>query len=119
MIEKFDLWKYSDESNCWDFVVAYLSDVGVHLPRFGICPSNKLGMTRASKSVIKDHLVECGPMDYAIACHYHGKLLIHVGIVHNGQVRHAHHANGVRRNTIKEFEGMAQKTIYKIPKCLI
>lgn len=119
MLDKFDYWKYSDKSNCWDFVIAILGEkCGVELPRFGICPQDKRGMTKASSPVISRYLVECDPMEYAIACHYHGKLLFHVGIIEDGLVRHAHHKSGVRRDTIKKFEGMAQDTVYRIPKCL-
>lgn len=120
MMDKFDYWKYSDDSNCWDFVIAFLFDrCGVELPRFGICPQDKRSMTKASKNVIDAHLVECGPIQNAIACQYHGKLLCHVGIIDNGMVRHAHHKSGIRRDTLKRFESMAQKTIYRIPKCLL
>lgn len=119
MIDSFDLWKYSDTSNCWDFVAAFIKTKGVDLPTFGICPSDKRAMTKQSKKVIKDYLVDCGPIQNAIACHYHGGLLIHVGVIDQGRVRHAHQQFGVRRDTIKQFESMAQRTEYKIPKCLL
>ena len=121
MIDRFDLWKYSHDANCWDFVSEYLKAKGVPsdvLPRFGICPSDKRGMTKASNGVIIG-LAECEPRENAIACHYHGKLLTHVGVIERGMVRHAHHVSGVRRDTIKRFESMAQKTVYRIPKCLL
>ena len=118
-MDKFDLWRYSDESNCWDFVIAFLKEKGVDLPRFGICPQDKRGMTKASLGVVDNYLVECGPVQNAIAAQYHGKLLFHVGVVDKGMIRHAHHKSGVRRDTIKRFEASAQKTIYRIPKCLL
>lgn len=121
MLNRFDLWKYSDTSNCWDFVREWLIDVGANelsLPRFGICPTDKRSMTKASKNVIIG-LQECGPIQNAIACHYHDKVLFHVGIVDGRHVRHANQKSGLRRDTIKRFESMAQKTIYRIPKCLL
>ena len=117
MFDRFDLWKYSDDANCWDFVCEFYKDLGFDLPRFGIKPTNKRGMTRASLSLMDD-FIESGPVQNAVACHYNGKLLFHVGIVDRGMVRHAHHASGTRRDTIKRFESMAQKTIYRLPKCL-
>ncbi len=119
MIDEFDLWRYSDDSNCWDFVCAFLKKEGVELPRFGICPSDKRGMTKASKGVIDTYLVNCEPRQNAIACHYHGGLLLHVGVVDNGRVRHAHIKLGSKRDTIKKFESRAPRTEYKIPKCLL
>lgn len=119
MIDEFDLWRYSDDSNCWDFVCAFLNKKGVDLPRFGICPSDKRGMTKAAKGVIDSYLIECEPRQNAIACHYHGGLLLHVGVIDSSKVRHAHKQFGVRRDTIKSFESMAQKTKYVIPKCLL
>jgi hypothetical protein len=120
MLDRFDYWKYSDNSNCWDFVVCFLSDrCGIDLPKFGICPQDKKGMTKASGPVIDSHLIECDPIQNAIACHYHGRLLVHVGVIDNGVVRHAHQKTGVRRDTIKRFESLAQKTVYRIPKCLL
>lgn len=120
LMDKFDFWKYSDDSNCWDFVIAFLKDRhGVELPRFGISPKDKRAMTEASRGVIDEYLVDCDPIQSAIACHYHGNVLYHVGIIDGGEVRHAHHVSGVRRDTIKAFESMARKTVYKIPKCLL
>ena len=120
MFDRFDYWKYTNDHNCWDFVREWWIDKGISpddIPRFGICPTNKREMTKAAQPVISE-LVECGPIQNSVACHYHGNLLLHVGMVDNGIVRHAHPKMGCRRDTIKRFEVMAQRTIYRIPKCL-
>ena len=118
MIDKYDLWKYGPNTNCWDFVVNFMRDLNVELPKFGICHKDKKAMTKASKGVISSYLVECSAIQNAIACHYHGKLLLHVGVVDNGYVRHAHPKLGMKKDKIKDFEAAAQKTVYRIPKCL-
>jgi hypothetical protein len=117
MFSELDLWKYSNDSNCWDYVCAFYKKLGYDLPKFGIHPQDKKGMTKASLSLIDD-FVECGPVQNAIACHYHGKIFFHVGVVDGGRVRHVSNKTGARRDTIKRFESMAQKTIYRLPKCL-
>lgn len=116
MFDKFDIWKYSDNHNCWDYVREYLIErAGVpaeDVPKYGICPDDKKAMTAASKDVEKS-FIDCGPEQYAIACHYFGETIIHVGVVDKNYVRHTSRKRGTMKSTIKEFEAMCQKTIYK------
>lgn len=107
MFDRFDLWQYRDDNNCWDFVREYLIDkAGISsedLPKFGICPSNKRAMTKAAIAVRRG-FVECGPVQYAVACQYHGKVLDHVGIVDAGKVRHVGKTHGHKRDKIDLFQ---------------
>lgn len=116
MFSRFDTWRYSSHSNCWDFVRAFLlehtSIPESDLPRFGIAPDNKRAMTRASREV-KKGFVECSPRNFAIACHYVGRTLIHVGVVDGEYVRHTNE-HGTKKTKINEFEAMSQRTIYRI-----
>lgn len=113
MFNKFDLWKYSDNSNCWDYVREWLIErAGVPedaVPRFGILPSDKKSMTEAYRGV-KGRFVECGPEQNAVACQYSGKLLIHVGVVDGNYVRHTGRQKGTTKEKISDFEKM--KTVY-------
>jgi len=113
MFDKFDLWKYSDNSNCWDFVRAWLIEkAGVPpeaVPKYGILPSDKKAMTQAYKDV-RGQFEECGPEQNAVACQYSGKLLIHVGVVDNGYIRHTGETKGTTKEKIQDFEKI--KTVY-------
>jgi hypothetical protein len=118
MFNRFDVWRYTDDSNCWDLVRQWLVGVGVpecDVPKYGIIPSNKKAMTKAANDV-KTNFVDCGPVQNAIACHYRGRTILHVGIVDGGMVRHTSRS-GTMKTKICEFERQA-KTIYKIHKSL-
>lgn len=122
MIDRFTAWQYRDDNNCWDFVREYLcyhtkvdpQDV----PKFGICPDDKRGMTKAAIKVERA-FSHCGPIDLAIGCQYAGKLLIHVGIVHGGKVKHVSSTEGYICESIDRFELRSKYTIYKIHNDLI
>lgn len=118
---KFETWRYSDDRNCWEFVRQFLFSCTElecdQLPKFGILPSDKKSMTKASISVFKP-FIECKPIDLSIACHYSGKVLYHVGIVYNNEVWHVGEKTGMRRDSIKRFESLAPKTTYKIHESL-
>lgn len=120
MLDRFDVWQYRDDNNCWDYVREFLIDKANispdDVPKFGICPSNKREMTRASISVAKSFLVS-GPANYAVACHYVGGVLYHVGIVYNGLVLHTGEKIGTRKDTIGDFEASAY-TVYMLHKKL-
>ena len=121
MFDRFDCWKYSEFHNCWDFVREFLIDrAGVppeDVPRYGICPDDKKAMTLAARSVEKT-FNPCEPRQFAIACHFIGKTIIHVGVVDGGRIRHTGKNRGTTKSTIKDFEALAPKTIYKIHKSL-
>lgn len=121
MFDRFDCWQYSDSHNCWDFVREFLiSRAGIpreDVPKYGICPDDKKAMTKAAASVDRS-FYDCEPLQNSIACHYVGRLIIHVGIVDGGMIRHTGKKLGTTKSTIKEFEAMAQKTTYKIHKSL-
>jgi len=107
MFDRFDLWRYSDNANCWDYVREFLIDrAGIPaeaVPRFGILPSDKRGMTKAH-NMLKPKFVRCGPEQYAIACQYFGRVLVHVGVVDNGMVRHTSSKKGTTNQKISDFE---------------
>jgi hypothetical protein len=113
-IDKFDIWQWREDSNCWDFVITWiLEKQGVELPRFGILPSNKKEMTKAARNIIKNYLTEVHePVSGAIAAHYFGKINWHVGIVDGDFVRHTGEKIGTCKHSIKQFERMAPLTRY-------
>jgi len=121
MFDKFDCWKYSDFHNCWDYVREFLIDrAGVpseDVPKYGICPDDKKAMTLAARNVEKTFTL-CEPQQFAIACHFMGKIITHVGVVDGDRIRHTGRTQGTTKSTIKEFESMSPKTIYKIHKSL-
>lgn len=119
MLSKWDIWRYSDESNCWDFVCAFLADVvpSTDLPKFGVTYQDVKGMTRCKDGIIENYVLS-EPVQNAIACHYHGKALLHVGVVDGEHVRHVG-KYGHRRDTIEKFESLAQRTEYRLHKCLL
>lgn len=113
MLSKFDLWIYSDTSNCWDYVREWLIDkAGVpeeHVPKFGILPTNKLAMTKAY-SVVKPMFIECAPEQNAVACQFVGRALVHVGVVDGPFVRHVSSKKGAIKDKISEFQ--KHKTVF-------
>lgn len=117
MFSKFEIWQYRDDRNCWDYVREFLIErAGVpakDVPKFGISPEDKRSMTKASEDV-KKTFYDSDPINYAVACHYLRGILIHVGIVFEGRVWHTSKHNGTTKSTIKEFEAMASRTVYKI-----
>lgn len=119
---KYELWQYRDDANCWDYVREFLLDFTdvpeEDVPPFTIHPDDKKNMTGASLGVA-GNFVDCTPRDYAIACQYHGVSLIHVGVVYGGRIWHSGRKCGTRRDKIKLFERLSQKTVYRIHKCLI
>ena len=121
MFNKWDLWKYTDDNNCWEYVRQFLIiEAGIDpedVPKFGICPSNKREMTKASIEVAKN-FAESGPVQFAVACQFHGKLLNHVGIIDCGLVRHTGKACGTKKEKISGFESKAQKTTYMLHRNL-
>ena len=118
MIDRFDTWRYSENSNCWDYVAEYLRErKGIDLERFGIAPSDKRAMTKASAKFLP-HFTEGYPVDGAIACQYSGNVLLHVGVVEGDTVRHTGKECGTMREKIRDFERRAITTKYMIHKSL-
>ena len=119
---KYDLWQYRDEgANCWDFVAQWLRELKgvpvVDVPNFDIHPKDKRSMHRASVGVARN-FIECGPIDGAIAAHYHGGTIQHVGVVDGSIIRHVGLTTKVRLDKIKTFERMAPTTKYYLHKSL-
>lgn len=116
MFDKFDVWQYRDDRNCWDFVREFLIErLGVsvdHAPIYDIHPDDKKAMTLAARGVAKNFDV-CDPEHGAVACHYQGNAIIHVGVIDGNMVRHTGRDTGTMKSTIAEFEGMAQRTEYR------
>lgn len=117
MFDKFDTWQYRDDRNCWDYVREFLIEkagIGAEfLPKYGISPKDKKAMTEAADS-IKSGFIDSAPVNFAIACHYVGNTIIHVGVVYNGYVLHTGAKLGTQKTTIQAFEKMCQKTVYKL-----
>ena len=110
-MDRFTLWRYSSNRNCWDFVREFLiektSIPADDLPKFGVLPSDKRGMTNAANGVIPS-LMETEPVDYSIACQYLGDVLYHVGVVLDGMVNHVGEKCGSVREPIKSFENFGK-----------
>lgn len=121
MFDKFDIWQYKANHNCWDYVREYLVEkLGIpseDVPKYGIAPSNKQEMTKAAKDVGRSFM-PCEPMEGAVACHYLGRAIQHVGIIHGGVVRHTSREWGTIKESVKDFERRCQKTLYFIHKSL-
>lgn len=113
-VDKFDTWQYRHNANCWDFVCTWLREKeGIELPRFGIVPDDKRGMTKASINVIHNYLTPIDkPLDSAIAAHYRQRTIIHVGVVDGKFIRHTGKKCGTRKDTIQQFERMSSITRY-------
>ena len=120
MLDRFAFWQYRDDNNCWDYVREFLIEkAGIpadHVPKFGIAPKDKRSMHKAGRQVAAS-FKSSDPTDFAVACHYRGGVLFHVGIVHNGRVRHTGEKIGTRNDTIEDFESMAD-TVYMLHKSL-
>ena len=116
MFDRFDLWQYRDDHNCWDFVREFLIEkAGIDsddVPKFGICPKNKREMTSAARSVATA-FKRSKPVQYSIACQYIKNSLFHVGIVDNGMIRHSGEKTGTRTDTIEDFEKVG-RVIYML-----
>jgi len=116
MFDKFDMWKYRDTSNCWDYVRAWMIErAGVpvdDVPKFGICPTNKRAMTKAAILVARAFKLVNEPEQNAIACQYHGKVLEHVGIVDGKYVRHVSSQRGCVKELISKFAATGVTTYY-------
>lgn len=116
MFDKFDVWQYRDDRNCWDYVREFLIErVGIKesdAPSYEISPNDKRAMTKAARGVARNFEI-CGPEHGAVACHYVGRTIVHVGIVDGGIIRHTGKATGTIKSTIAEFEAMAQRTEYR------
>jgi hypothetical protein len=120
MLSKWNTWVYSDNHNCWDYVREYLIEVAKipseDVPKFGICPKDKRSMTIAARNV-SANFIESGPVRFAVACHYYGKTLFHVGIIDHGKVLHTGSQKGTVIESIDKFERQA-KTKFMIHRAL-
>jgi hypothetical protein len=110
-------WQYRDNNNCWDFVCAVLKQEfnvpASALPKFGICPNNKREMTRAYHSVKAAFVPTHQPQEGAIACHFIGNTLHHVGVVMGGKIWHASSKAGTRKDSISAFTRIAKTGFYQ------
>jgi len=121
MFNRFDIWKFKDDANCWDFVREFLlenTDIPeFDLPRYGIHPNSKKEMTAASRAV-NSTFIECGPIQFAIACHFVKNTLFHVGVVDCEKVRHTTRQLGTLKESVGSFERRSSITKYKIHRSL-
>lgn len=122
MFDRFDIWQYRDDANCWDYVREWLIEKAgvpaVDVPKFGICPYDKKSMHAAHNGVIKTFIRVDEPLNHAIAAQYIGKTIFHVGIVDGDNVRHTGRKQGTRKEKIKEFEKGASRVVYYLHKSL-
>lgn len=114
-IDKFDLWKFTNQSNCWDFVRQYLLERSSippeDMPKLGILHTDHEAKT-AEKEVISCSFVQIDkPCDLAIACSHAGNLLTHVGVCEGDFIRHATY-RGAIREPISRFESKGKTTYY-------
>jgi hypothetical protein len=123
MFDRFDTWQYRSDANCWDFVREWLIErLGVpekDVPKYGICPNDKTSMHKAAHDEVIPQFEVTSPINGAIAAHYLGSTLYHVGVVDGNFVRHTNSKSGTRKDPIKAFERMASKTIYYTHKSLL
>ncbi len=106
--------------DCWGFI-RLVRHHHHHLPMlasFGnVSPDDKAGMTQGYQSVITS-FTQTKPVDGAIACHFIGDTLVHVGVVvnENGlKVAHTGRKMGrPRLCRLADFERMALITRYYI-----
>lgn len=113
----YRLWQYRDDNNCWDFVRTVLhAEFGIPrdaVPKYGICPSDKVAMTEAFKEIKKGFLKVDGPCIGAVACHFEGIYLCHVGVIRSDNlVWNASSARGVSKDSIRFFEKMNRTEYY-------
>ena len=87
------------------------------VPKFGILPSDKEGMTREYLNV-KRAFNESAPVQFAVACNIRGRLIDHVGIVYNDKIWHTGSKTGTQCLSISRFEQLSPKTIYQIHRSL-
>jgi hypothetical protein len=116
MQAKWHYWQYRPDNHCWHFVRAVLREefnVPVYaLPSWGaIGPSQRRAMTKAFKRMRPDFVRVDFPKDGAIACHFHGQVLTHVGVVADGQVWHVSERVGLRKESPAKF-AMVTNTEY-------
>ncbi|OCH31980.1 phage tail protein [Aliivibrio fischeri] len=106
--------------DCWGFV-RLVRNYHHNLPMlasFGtVSPDDKSGMTKGYDQVVTE-FCQTEPIDGAIACHFIGETLIHVGVVINENgLKVAHTGRKLRRPRLvrlSEFERMALVTRYYI-----
>lgn len=122
MFDRFDVWQYREDNNCWDFVREFLLDrtsiPSEDIPKFGICPKDKRSINSAAKDLYGS-FVETGPVNFSIACQYIGGILHHIGVVDGGYIRH--HTGSVKyplRDTVKQFESRGGTVKYFIHESL-
>ena len=120
-VKWYSLWKYKDDSNCWDYVREWMireaKIPAEDVPKFGICPQDKPSMNEAYLEVRKGFEL-CEPQQFAIACNCKGRMIDHVGVVYNDKVWHTAETMGTQALSLKAFESLAPQTIYYIHRSL-
>lgn len=122
MPDRFDCWRFSDSNNCWEFVRQYLIEKAKipseDVPKLGVCINDHRAKTSSYAEISKTFTQIPEPKDFAIACDFRGKLLVHVGIVEGCTIRHATQ-KGSHRDKISKFESMsAGQTRYYLHRSL-
>jgi len=114
-LDRFDLWKFTNENNCWEFVRQFLlentSIHSEHIPKLGILHTDHEAKTEGEKIVSALFIKIDKPQEFAIACSHSGNLLTHVGVCHNGVIRHATY-KGALREPIHRFSSKGKTTYY-------
>tara|TARA_B100000614_G_C14236739_1_gene364819 strand:- start:200 stop:577 length:378 start_codon:yes stop_codon:yes gene_type:complete len=117
MRDRWQVWQYRDDANCWDFVRAMLiNEAGINpavLPVFGVLPDDKRGMTKAHHVVRGAFRAVNTPATFDVACQYRGKCLIHVGIVIDGAIWHVGRKTGFRIDHIPLFSQQRKVMFYR------
>jgi len=111
MLDKFSMWRWQENANCWDFVREYAIDVlyipAIDVPKFGALSVDKRATTKAYRD-IKSAFLDSPCKHGAIACHFRGKLLIHVGVVVGDRIYHCQEGGHAKKDKIRAFEAMAE-----------
>lgn len=111
-LRRFRFWQYRDPgANCSDFVAAFLAATtrltAEDYPVGRVAAKDALGKARAHQRV-SQLFTPCEPRDFALACHYVGRVFVHVGVVYRDQVWHTGAATGTVVESIEHFKRRGQ-----------
>jgi hypothetical protein len=123
MQPKWHFWQYRDDRNCWAFVRAVLieefSVPESAIPVWGsITPKERRAMTKAYRSMRNEFTQLDKPISGAIACHFTGRTLTHVGVVAGGEVWHVGSAFGMKKEPINKFAATCRTEYWIWPPLL-
>ena len=112
-LRRFRLWQCRDPGkNCSDFVAAFLAALtplsADDYPVGMVSADNVMAKAKAHNRVVK-LFVPTEPRDFALACHYVGKVFVHVGVVYGGMVWHTGSTTGTVVESIEHFKRRGQQ----------